>query len=335
MRMIQDFEPTDPTEIIPGILPADVVIIAGVKGTGKSQIALRVASAVTDGEEFVPGHKARARGKAVLFNGEREAQSVAIPRAIAAGIKNPKRTLIMPVVASLEEAVQALLVILIEHPNIKLVIIDPLNAYLDGKSPTNAKARKLLAPLLDLCTRRKLCVLIVTHFTKAGEISGSAGWTQAACSIWRAAPIKDGGILEHTTCNVLDTRGQCWEYALETVALDPKKYKKRTIPITRALITGKSEIDFDTAMKEGKDTSSTMPHRCAQAIEDFLRDGPQDRNLVLRHLDQLGLGERHTVKRAQELLQGRLIYTTKGRTTIWSIQLPPETDMETEEVYHG
>ena len=65
------YEPRDPVELIEDHLIADVVLLAGKKATGKSQMVAHWTASITDGKEFVPGVRPRVRGHAVIFNGER------------------------------------------------------------------------------------------------------------------------------------------------------------------------------------------------------------------------------------------------------------------------
>ena len=78
----------------------------------------------------------------------------------------------------------------------RLVIIDPLTAYL-GKTDShkNAEVRAVLAKLFDLAARKKAAVLAVTHLNKAGGLPaiyramGSLAFVAAARAVW--AVVRD------------------------------------------------------------------------------------------------------------------------------------------------
>lgn len=325
LNRASDYIPRDPIELVKDHLIADVVLLVGKKGVAKSQIVAHWTACITDGNEFVPGVKPQVRGEAVIFHGERSIERTLIPRLIAAGVSDYRKTVHLPRVDTLEEAAAKLEALLAAHPKIRIVFVDPLNSFLDGKNPTNAKARKLLKPLLALCERHGICVVLVCHFTKGKHkdlidlIGGSGGWSQAAGSIWIAAKVEGGCLLQHYECNDLPTDGQCWEYVVEAATLDKRKYPKRTKPTSHIVILGKSDMDIAEALALGKDRVLDLPHRCAQAIETMLKaDGPLMRSEVQRRLNEQGLGERHTVKRAQESLQGKVQYTAIGRNTSWT-----------------
>lgn len=341
VKRASDFQPEDAHDLIEGHLVSDVVIVAGKKGTGKSQAIAHLAACITMGKEFVPGVKPSVTGEVAIFHGERSITKTLVRRLKAADADLGK--VFLPQVGSLEEAAHVLRELLAAHPKVRLVVIDPLTHYLEGKSPTNAKARKLLKPFLDLCDRHSICVVLICHFTKSGNkdlidlVGGSGGWTQAACSIWATAKVKDGFFLQHVECNTLDTTGQHWEYVVEPVDDGMKPATSRVV------ILGKSEVDISMALDLGKDMSITIPAKCALAIETMLKtDGPLPRTEVLRRLDAQGFLDagaankadvfrgRHTLNRAKEILQGKIEYIQKGRNTSWA-WIAPESESESEQ----
>ena len=300
-------------------------MLAGKKAAGKSQMVAHWAASITDGKEFVPGVRPSVRGHAVIFSGERSIERTWIPRLIAAGVSDYQKTVYLPRVETLEEAVSILVELIAKDPRIKIVFIDPLNAFLDGRNPTNARIRQLLRPFFAICERHGICVVLVHHFTKGGHkdlidiIGGSGGLSQAVGSIWAVARIKDIAILQHLECNDLPTEGQCYEYAIEPVTLDQNKYKRRKKPTSRVVMLGKSPVDIQTALKLGKDVSGSCVPAAMHEIEQFLKPhGTMPSGSVVKHLEEKGI-TRATWKRAQDQLhkEGRLDYVRDGRTTSW------------------
>ena len=330
-------EPRDPVELIENLVIADVALLVGKKAAGKSQMVAHWAASITNGKEFVPGVTPSVRGHVVIFSGERSIERTCIPRLIAAGISDYQKTVYLPRVETLEEAVSILVELIAKDPRITIVFIDPLNAFLDGKNPTNARARQLLKPFFAICERHGICVVLVHHFTKGGQkdlidiISGSGGWSQAVGSIWAVARIKDSAILQHLECNDLPTEGQCYEYAIESVTLDPNKYKRRKRPTSRVVMLGKSSVDIQTALKLGKDVSGSCVPSAKLKIEQLLHQrGPMPSAAVVTHLEEQGI-TRATWKRAQDELQkeGRLAYVRDGRTRSWRwVDPDPKPELE-------
>ena len=75
-------------------------------------------------------------------------------------------------------------------PDTKFLVIDPINAYM-GRVDTHrdAEIRRVLAPLTDLASRRRIGVGAVMHLKKGDasalhRISGSIGFVAAARIVW-------------------------------------------------------------------------------------------------------------------------------------------------------
>lgn len=94
-------------------------------------------------------------------------------------------------VVQLDEAVA-------ERPECRLVIIDPISAYLDGTdSHNNSDVRGVLAPLAELAARREVAVVAVSHLNKGGHGSamyrttGSLAFVAAARAVYLVGKDKD------------------------------------------------------------------------------------------------------------------------------------------------
>jgi hypothetical protein len=137
----------------------------------------------------------------------------------------------------------------------------------------------------------------------------------------------------------LPTEGQHWEYVIEPVTLDRRKYPKRTKPTQRVVILGKSEVDIETALELGKDLAvSCVPNAMLQ-IETLLKDGPKPSAYVVKKLTEQGV-TRATWKRAQDAAhkEGKLKYVKKGRHTLWKwigTESESESDDEWDSDSHG
>ena len=82
--------------------------------------------------------------------------------------------------------------------NPRLVIIDPITAYLgETDSHKNAEVRGLLAPLAQLAARHRVAVVAVTHLNKTVggkalyRAMGSLAFTAAARAVWLVTADKD------------------------------------------------------------------------------------------------------------------------------------------------
>lgn len=82
-------------------------------------------------------------------------------------------------------------------PDCRLVIIDPISAYLGGTdSHRNAEIRGLLASLADMASRHGIAVLAVTHLRKGDgpaiyRSMGSLAFVAAARTVWAVVADKE------------------------------------------------------------------------------------------------------------------------------------------------
>ena len=75
--------------------------------------------------------------------------------------------------------------------DVKLIVIDPISAYLGGKldSHRNTDVRAALAPLQDVAARHDLAVLAISHLSKTGtgaitRVMGSMAFAAAARAVY-------------------------------------------------------------------------------------------------------------------------------------------------------
>lgn len=200
-RRLSEVEPERLSWLWPGRLAiGKLAIIAGNGGLGKSTVTMDIASRVTTGIGWPdrPGERFEPGG-VVLLSAEDDAADTIRPRMDAAGADVCRVTLLDGVsicerkdgpateshidlatdLPALEQAIE-------DTPDCKLVVIDPVTAYM-GKADDhrNAEVRGLLAPLSRLAERRRVAVLCVTHLNKGqGEaihrIVGSIAFGAAA-----------------------------------------------------------------------------------------------------------------------------------------------------------
>src|SRR5262245_47613096 len=150
-------------------------LIAGHPNLGKSQVTTYVAAMVSSGGTWSTGEK-REPGDVLFFSAEDDLSDTIRPRLEAGGanldrvhiidsvhVKNAKRD--RPFI--LKQDLEALVEKLRASPDVSLVIIDPISAYLSGvNSHNNAEVRSVLAPLAKLAADHGVAVVCVTHLNK-------------------------------------------------------------------------------------------------------------------------------------------------------------------------
>lgn len=188
-----------------------LTLIAGDPGLGKSFLTLDMAARVSKGDGWPDSPASTAApGGVVLLSAEDDLEDTIKPRLIAAKADVSRIKALVAVkhfdleaggerqcpfnldndLAVLEQAIQ-------DVPDCRLVIIDPISAYLGRTdSHKNAAIRGLLAPLSELAARHGVALVAVTHLRK-GEgpamyrTMGSLGFVAAARAVY--AVTKDKG----------------------------------------------------------------------------------------------------------------------------------------------
>jgi hypothetical protein len=178
-----------------------LTIFAGDPGKGKSLVTVDVAARLSHGETFPDAARCGA-GDTIFLSAEDDAADTIRPRLDAAGadvsrvhrVKAVKVTLgdggTGESVFSLERDIEKLDAAIGEIPSTQLLVIDPVSAYM-GKIDTHrdAEIRRVLAPLAELASRRRVGVIGVMHL-KTGDtsallrVSGSIGFVAAARVVW-------------------------------------------------------------------------------------------------------------------------------------------------------
>lgn len=176
-------------------------MIAGHPGLGKSFVTLDLAARVSTGAPWPtekPGVTREPAG-VVLVGAEDGIEDTICPRLIAAGADMTRIRAIEAVVDdedkersfSLTEHLEQLTEAIEACPDCRLVVIDPISAFLPNiDTHRDADVRSVFAPLAKLAEKHAVAILIVAHLNK-GEggaaitrVSGSMGFIAAVRAGW-------------------------------------------------------------------------------------------------------------------------------------------------------
>jgi AAA domain len=190
-----------------------VTVLAGDPGLGKSFLALDVAARVSTGRPWpdedldtagpspsVEGRSSNPPGSVILLSAEDDLATTICPRLSALGADSTRLHAIEGVTSrrdpddgrplELDRDVARLAEAIAELGDCRLVVIDPLSAYL-GRTNENANAdvRALLRPLTQLARDHQLAVLAISHLRKAEgagiyKALGSVAFVAAARAAW-------------------------------------------------------------------------------------------------------------------------------------------------------
>jgi putative DNA primase/helicase len=172
-----------------------MVVIAGEPGLGKSQIAIRLAAAVTTGNGLPNDQSYTDLGSVIILANEDDAERTIRPRLEAAGADLDKVHIVEGVAREGEEAdlfqldqdITELRIKTAELGDVRMIVIDPPGAYLGSQvdSYKDTDVRRVLAPLAKLAQETGALVLLVVHLNKRTDgspqqrITGSTAWTAA------------------------------------------------------------------------------------------------------------------------------------------------------------
>ncbi|HUT33323.1 MAG TPA: AAA family ATPase [Planctomycetota bacterium] len=196
----------------PGRVPlGKVTLVVGDPGCGKSLLALDMAARVTRGLPWpdeardASPETPRPVGRVVLLSAEDDLADTIRPRFDAAGGEAGRLVELRSARRgegrrgfSLASDLDALRQALEETGEVRLIILDPLTAYLGGSAGhSNAEVRGLLAPLAALAEEANAAVVAVTHLNKSTRLSliyramGSLGFVAASRAVWAVLPDRE------------------------------------------------------------------------------------------------------------------------------------------------
>ena len=201
---------TDPLALAGTYSSGKLTLLIGDPGLGKSLLTTDVASRVTRGRPFPDGAPCES-GSVIFLSAEDDAADTIRPRLDAAGADVSRVHILEAVRVALTdgsltekpfnlETDSAILEgVLREHPDVRLIVIDPISAYLGGvDSHSNAEVRGILAPLVAFAGRFGVAVLCITHLRKSAGAAiyraiSSIAFAAAARAVWAVASDPEDG----------------------------------------------------------------------------------------------------------------------------------------------
>ena len=168
-----DIEPESVTWLWPGrIAQGKFTLIDGDPGEGKSLITIDLAARLSTGRPM-PGESAAPQGpqKTLFLCCEDDLADTIAPRLDAAEAERKHVEVIRELIKIPGQL--ALLESAIVEMGAKLVFIDPLNGYIDGKVNTHSDhaVRCALTPLVELAARLRVPIVGVRHLNKQAGAS--------------------------------------------------------------------------------------------------------------------------------------------------------------------
>lgn len=310
-----------------------LVLIDGDPGQAKSMFSLAVAVSVMTGKPLLDGTKPEITGGVVLLSAEDDLRDTINPRLVAAGA--PQGSIPMLHVASTkpdggqfslgDASDRDALEMMIARIDAKLVIIDPLNAYLGEKvdSHNDQKIRQVLGPLSEIANKSGVVMLCLRHLAKSGGTKamyrgmGSIGYTAAARANFFVAehPEKKKTFVIAASKFNLGPKPQSLEYRIETIDV-----QGLARPVPRVAGGAPCDITADE-LSSAQDEKNEIGGKLGNAIS-FLRErlaqgSPVNQKQIEEDARREGI-KWATVRRAKVELGVKSI--RRGTAWLWSLQ---------------
>lgn len=313
-------------------------LLAGQPGLGKSQITCAFAAAVSTGGAFPDGSIA-PNGKVVFLTCEDDIADTIRPRLEAAGADVSKIEIIEAAHdliggelkargVDLSRDVTALGESLKRVGNVRLIVIDPISAFL-GKADAHKmhEVRGLLAPLSALAVENNAAILMLSHLNKASSdsnamsrVNGSGAFVAAARSGWLVDKDpddeEDRRRLLVPLKNNLGDDSTGFAYSIETVQLTP------VIETSRIRFEGPVQMKAaDLLQRQASDSEQrTATDDAADFLEMYLDAGPQPQKDVTKAANAEGHSPK-SIRRAREKLKvvHRRSGSGKAHASTWEL----------------
>jgi archaellum biogenesis ATPase FlaH len=293
-----------------------LTLIAGDPGLGKSLISVAIAAAISK-EYLWPIDNTRAPlGDVVFISAEDDPADTVRPRLDAAGADCSRIHILKAVqcvetdadgkltqrMFSLKNDIPILEKVMADLPNCKLIVVDPISAYMDGtESHANADVRGLLAPLAELAARYKVAVIAISHLNKNNNgnamyrTMGSLAFIAAARAAFLVTKDKDtlGRVLVLPIKNNIAKVKTGLAYTVAEADNGAPVMMWDSKPVE---MTADDALSIRESNEEKGDTDWAVDF-----LEDLLRDGPVSAEVGLKESKKAGIN-RGPLGRAQKKL---------------------------------
>jgi AAA domain-containing protein len=293
-----------------------LTIFAGDPGVGKSLGTVDLTARVSRGLPWPDESGNAPLGDVIILSCEDDHEMTIRPRLDAAGAdvsrvyrlcaltagKDGKRT---ERIFNLEKDVEQLHKALCRYPDAKLIVIDPVSAYLKGVNDfKEAEVRQALAPLIMLASETGIAVIGIKHFNKDSEkqamyrMSGSIGYVAVARAAWIF--VSDPDDESRTLLLVVKSN-----LGPKVDGLKFRIMKREDALAPRIEWLGATEMGAEDALKEKRGPRGEKLEEAKQFLTKLLYDsgmGAANSKEIMRQAKAVGIAER-TIWRAKKELK--------------------------------
>lgn len=304
---------------------ARLTLFYGLPGEGKSTVTIDVVARATTGRPFADRDNPKPPIDVLMMLAEDEASDTTVPRLMAAQADLSRVHFVQDAVLqqkdtrkerqlALDTDIALVERKLLDNPNIQLLVLDPISAYL-GKVNRNkdSEVRPLLQRLKALALKTGVAVIAVSHFNKNSEqasihrISGAGAWGEVPRALWAfiPAPEGDNGSDDHLMLSAkmniaAKQQQQGLKYTFEST---PLNIEGQETFVPRIKWLGAAEnVSLDKVLQD-KGQSTGKTDKAIAWLESFLSDGPKMSNDIKAACQEAGF-------------KWRLIYSLKEKDLV-------------------
>ena len=319
--------------LVENIFPLGMLgVIGGNPGMGKSQIAINLAALATSGKGSPDKKSFHDVGSVIILANEDDPARTIRPRLEAAGavlskvhivqgVTNPKKEIdyfqLDKDVATLTQKAKKL-------GDVRLIIIDPPNAYIGGKTDTykDSDVRKLLAPLQVLASDTGALILLVVHLNKRNDggahqrFNGTTAWiavARVAYLVGENEALRTRFMLPVKNNIGNDKKGYGYEI-LEKIYPNPKG----DIKTSRILWLEATERPVSELLETKKQSKPSAVDEAKDFLEEELAKAPKPVKEIQKLAKDAGIST-SSLQRAKEELEIR----SQKNSDSWNWSLNP------------
>ena len=314
----------------PNRIPANMLsIVTGNPGIGKSFLSMDMAARITTGRNWPDAQNTLEPGSVLLFTNEESLEFPVKPRLVAHKA-DCSRVFAFDVLElktgepdsfTIQHDLKHLETFLDSIPDCRLIIFDPITAYLGGiNANSNAEVRRVLLGLQTLASRRNITVLGISHFSKKADLDaihrtlGSTAFTAAARSVWAVCWDTSNDDEERPSKRLLLP-------VKSNYSIDPDGLSFEIIDGQVCFDENPVRSDVDRVMQKKREKSPSKKQKAKDIILDALKDGPVEGDELINIVTDEGISERTATNARTELRNARKIDTHNPGSGKWEWSL--------------
>jgi len=317
-----------------------LTLFAGLPGEGKSLATIDVAARVTRGRNYSDAMNPLSPSEVLFVAEEDDPEDALIPRLMAADADLSKVKLLRSVRGSgqvaghslgLDADVEAIKQYLREHPNVRLIVIDPVSNHLGSASMQDEQeVRRILGPLQEIARMYDLAIICVMHLNKKEglvaihRVGGAGAFIGVARASWLFIRQADAP-LKRFMLPLKNNYGKEPSGLGYQVEEKPVEIEKELVPTPSIVWLDETNLDADEALSTPKRRASRGDAK--SFLEAFLAKGPQEAPAVYAAAAERGISER-TLDRAKRDLG---VESRKKGADCWEWALPDDLTKDARE----